>query len=145
MSSFVTDTISTMTSKIYSAKRRIEKMKLPVKERAFKDKFSFTQRLSESAKIIAKYPDRIPVICERIGDTVPDIDRKKYLVPGDLSIANFMYVIRKRIKLSPEVSIFLFVNESMVPCSELMSKCYEDHKDDDGFLYIKYSGESTFG
>ena len=61
MSSFVTDTISTMTSKIYSAKRRIEKMKLPVKERAFKDKFSFTQRLSESAKIIAKYPDRIPI------------------------------------------------------------------------------------
>ena len=27
----------------------------------------------------------------------------------------------------------------------LMSSIYEDHKDEDGFLYIQYSGENTFG
>ena len=27
----------------------------------------------------------------------------------------------------------------------LMSDVYEDHKDEDGFLYITYSGENTFG
>ncbi len=27
----------------------------------------------------------------------------------------------------------------------LMSSIYEDHKDEDGFLYITYSGENTFG
>lgn len=27
----------------------------------------------------------------------------------------------------------------------LMSDIYEDHKDEDGFLYITYSGENTFG
>ena len=27
----------------------------------------------------------------------------------------------------------------------MMSDIYEDHKDQDGFLYITYSGESTFG
>lgn len=26
-----------------------------------------------------------------------------------------------------------------------MSDIYEDHKDEDGFLYITYSGENTFG
>ena len=26
-----------------------------------------------------------------------------------------------------------------------MSSIYEDHKDDDGFLYVTYSGENTFG
>ena len=26
-----------------------------------------------------------------------------------------------------------------------MSSIYEDHKDEDGFLYITYSGENTFG
>jgi hypothetical protein len=26
-----------------------------------------------------------------------------------------------------------------------MSAIYEEHKDDDGFLYISYSGENTFG
>jgi hypothetical protein len=27
----------------------------------------------------------------------------------------------------------------------LMSSIYEEHKDEDGFLYITYSGENTFG
>jgi GABA(A) receptor-associated protein len=26
-----------------------------------------------------------------------------------------------------------------------MSSIYEEHKEDDGFLYIAYSGENTFG
>jgi hypothetical protein len=31
------------------------------------------------------------------------------------------------------------------PAAALMSSVYEDHKDEDGFLYITYSGENTFG
>lgn len=27
----------------------------------------------------------------------------------------------------------------------LMSTVYEEQKDEDGFLYVQYSGESTFG
>jgi Autophagy protein Atg8 ubiquitin like len=27
----------------------------------------------------------------------------------------------------------------------MMATVYEDHKDEDGFLYITYSGENTFG
>ena len=26
-----------------------------------------------------------------------------------------------------------------------MSQIYDEHKDEDGFLYISYSGENTFG
>jgi hypothetical protein len=29
--------------------------------------------------------------------------------------------------------------------ASLMSDIYEEHKDEDGFLYITYSGENTFG
>lgn len=95
-----------------------------------------------------KYPGRIPIICERDprSKDVPDIDRKKYLVPDDLSIANFMYVIRKRLKLSPDKSIYLFVNDLVMPAtSQLLSLMYSENCDEDGFLYIKYAGESTFG
>ena len=35
------------------------------------------------------------------------IDRK-FLVPDDLSFANFMYVIRKRVKLDTNTSLYLF-------------------------------------
>lgn len=43
------------------------------------------------------------------------IDKKKYLVPADLTVGQFVYVIRKRIKLSPEKAIFIFVNEILPP------------------------------
>ena len=112
----------------------------------FKDKHSFEKRSLESSRIREKYPNRIPVICECLGGEVPDIDRKKYLVPSDLSMAEFLYVIRKRIKISPEKSIYLFVGDSiMVAGFQLMGMVYEEHKDLDGFLYTCYSGENTFG
>lgn len=34
---------------------------------------------------------------------------------------------------------------AVVTAAALMSSVYEDHKDEDGFLYITYSGENTFG
>ena len=113
----------------------------------FKGNHSFEKRHSEAIRIRDKYPDRIPVICERSGINVPDIDKKKYLVPGDLTLGQFIYVIRQRIKLSPETGLFLFVGEkSIIPNNTtLMSCCYASHAADDGFLYVNYSGENTFG
>lgn len=87
-------------------------------------------------------------------------------MPADLTVGQFVYVIRKRIKLSPEKAIFIFVDEVLPPTAALMSSIYEEHKDEDGFLYItcvrlfprveenfgpkltflcRYSGENTFG
>ncbi|XP_054787541.1 autophagy-related protein 8C-like isoform X2 [Prosopis cineraria] len=104
------------------------------------------KRLEESARIREKYPDRIPVIVERADRSdIADVDKKKYLVPGDLSVGQFVYVIRKRIKLSAEKAIFVFINNILPPTAALMSAIYEEHKDEDGFLYMTYSGENTFG
>jgi len=111
----------------------------------YKQKKSFNKRKKDSEEIISKYPQRIPVIVEPFGDNVPEIDRSKYLVPDDLSMINFIYVIRKRLKLSSEVSIYLFVNDKIIPGMDYVSTIYEKYKDEDGFLYIKYSGEPTFG
>lgn len=56
-----------------------------------------------------------------------------------------MYVVRKRIRLPSEKAIFIFVNDILPPTAALMSTIYEEHKDEDGFLYVLYSGENTFG
>lgn len=94
-----------------------------------------------------KYPDRIPVIVERSvkGGDIPDIDKKKYLVPTDLTVGQFVHVVRKRIKLTPEKAIFIFVNNVLPPTAALMATIYDEQSDEDGFLYIQYSGENTFG
>ena len=91
-------------------------------------------------------PSVSQVICEKADRSdIPDIDKKKYLVPADLTVGQFIYVIRKRIKLPPERAIFLFVDNMIPSTSSLMSVVYEVQKDEDGFLYITYSGENTFG
>ena len=60
-------------------------------------------------------------------------------------VGQFVYVIRKRISIPSEKAIFLFVNNTLPPTAELMSAVYQRHKDDDGFMYMCYSGENSFG
>ncbi|KAJ3405473.1 ubiquitin-like protein atg8 [Chytriomyces hyalinus] len=104
------------------------------------------KRKGEAERIRQKYPDRIPCIVEKAEKSdIATIDKKKYLVPCDLTVGQFVYVIRKRIKLSPEKAIFIFVNNVLPPSSSLLSQVYQEHKDEDGFLYIVYSSENTFG
>ena len=136
-----------MTEVAYNIRRFFDEGKdyLTQKTR-FKDKHSFEKRSLESSRIMEKYPNKIPIICECVGGEVPDIDRKKYLVPFDLSMAGFLYVIRKRIKIKSKQSIYLFVGDSVVVSgSQTMGTVYEKYKDLDGFLYTCYSGENTFG
>lgn len=112
----------------------------------FKEENTFEQRKAESAKIRAKYPDRIPVVVEKAQNShVPDIDKRKFLVPSDISVAQFMWIIRKRIQLPSEKALFLFVGKILPQSSASMGQIYEEQKDEDGFLYIAYSGENTFG
>ena len=113
----------------------------------FKKNNSFEKRIEESNRIKNRYPDRLPIIVTKDSrcKIVDDIDRHKYLVPTDLTVGQFMHVIRRRIKLTPEQSIYLFSNGNLPPTSKLISEIYEINKDTDGFLYITYTGESTFG
>lgn len=58
--------------------------------------------------------------------------------PKDLTVGQFVYVIRKRIKLMPEKAIFIFVGDILPATAALMSSIYEEYKDEDGFLYVSY-------
>lgn len=43
----------------------------------------------------------------------------RYLVPADLTVGQFVYVIRKRIQLSAEKAIFIFVDNVLPPTGNL--------------------------
>ncbi|KAH9586681.1 Autophagy protein Atg8 ubiquitin-like [Trypanosoma melophagium] len=88
----------------------------------------------------------LPVVCEKVNDSdIGDLDKGKFLVPSDLTVGQFAMVLRKRVQLSAEEAIFLFVGGAVPPVTAQMSDLYAKYKDEDGFLYIKYSGEATFG
>lgn len=118
---------------------------LDAKER-FKKKHSFQNRLAESKRVLEKYPDRVPVICERrSGSNLADIDKEKYLIPKDLTVGQFVYVVRKRLHLPAEKAIFLFVGGVLPTISDNMDNLYNRYFDEDGFLYVTYSEENVFG
>ena len=120
--------------------------KAAVVPKNFKEKYTLERRALEASRILKKYPDRIPVIVENSKDSnLPPLDKSKYLVPTDISIGQFMYVIRKRISLAPEQAMFVFVNNSIPPQTLLMSQVYKQNKGECGFLYMTVSGENTFG
>ena len=82
---------------------------------------------------------------KRYDNLFQDIDKKKYLVPDELTIGQFIYVIRNRMKLKPDEAIFLFINKRMMPTTAIIGQIYSQEKDNDGFIYIEYSKENVFG
>ena len=114
----------------------------------FKHEFRFEDRLAESRRILSKYPDRVPIICERsltARSDCPIIDKRKYLVPRNLTIGQFLYVIRQRLRLTPEKAIFLFVGNTIPPTTCLIDEIYFRYKVPDQYLYISYAQENVFG
>ena len=115
-------------------------------EGSYKKSNSFEKRENESNNIIKKYPDRIPIIVEKsYHSNINVIDKSKFLVPKDMTLGQFVYIIRKRIDMKSSQALFIYINNILPPSNNLISTIYNENKDKDGFLYIKYTGENTFG
>merc|ERR1712037_768796 len=120
--------------------------RMPGMKWTYKEEHPFEKRRAEGEKIRRKYPNRVPVIVEKAPKArLGDLDKKKYLVPSDLTVGQFYFLIRKRISLRPEDALFFFVNNTFLPTSATMGALYQEHHEEDFFLYIAYSDESTYG
>merc|ERR1712202_12978 len=101
----------------------------------YKEEHPFEKRRSEGEKIRKKYPDRVPVIVEKAPKArIGDLDKKKYLVPSDLTVGQFYFLIRKRIHLRAEDALFFFVNNVIPPTSATMGQLYQEHHEEDLLL-----------
>ena len=126
-------------------------------EKTFRETYPFEDRYVEASRIMEKYPDRIPVICEhgqRGNNPLPHDPKKKFLIPKDMTVGQFVYVIRKRIQLPPEQAVFLFIvaqnrdgslNNVLAPTSHMFDTVYAQYKDRDRFLYFVAQNENVFG
>ncbi len=114
---------------------------------SFKQNYAFSSRCDESQRVLEKYPNRIPIICEADSNNSNAIRLKKtkYLVPNSLTVGQFVFVLRKQTILKPEEALFITINNSLPPNAALMSQIYNEHRDVDGFLYAYLCKENTFG
>lgn len=113
----------------------------------FSSRYKFNERVQESARVLSRYPERIPVICEKNAKCTDlnNICKEKYLVYPDLTCGQFMYIIRRSLALPAEKAVFIMINGIIPSNTDIMYELYEKHKDSDGFLYITYTSENVFG
>jgi GABA(A) receptor-associated protein len=107
----------------------------------------YLERIKKSQVILEKYPDRVPLIIQpsKSDRTSYPIDKSKYITPRDLTLMQLQQIIRKRIRFPPEKALFMFINNRMYPITSSIGTIYDENKDSDGFLYITYCQENTFG
>lgn len=116
------------------------------KWRPFRTQFPLEQRTLMSKRLQDRHQNSIPVIVEKMhGSDIPEILRHKFLVPKDATLGKFIFELRQHITLASSKAIFLFIQGSLIPYSLTMGEVYQHHADPDGFLYITYASESTFG
>lgn len=116
-------------------------------KKPFKEQKTFQERRAESERVIRNNPDRVPVIVQKMSNSsnIPDIPKTKYLAQVDITVGQFVYVIRKAVKMPADQALFVFINNELAPAQATMAEIYQKHKEEDGFLYCFYGIESTFG
>lgn len=115
----------------------------------FKNKRDFEKRLEETTNIKIKHPSKCPVVVQRSHKEteIEEIDRNKFLVPPEMSLHGLLYIIRKRLRLhNDSQALYLFTEKGVLFTTNiLVSQVYDTQKDDDGYLYLFYNSENTFG
>lgn len=112
----------------------------------FKMKYTFNERKNRSEYILNKYQNKVPIIVERGDNTVNDLDNSNLILDKNITIGKLLYIIRNKIHVDQYDSIYLFIEKGYIPnTNDNIGKIYDKHVDADGFLYITYCREQTFG
>lgn len=108
---------------------------------------SFDARKAESARLRDKYPDRVPVVVDKARSVSSDVNAvHRYLVPHDVTVGQFVQILRGKAGLAPTHALYVFFGRSVLaPASASMADVDRLHRDPDGFLYAVYAQEATFG
>ena len=113
----------------------------------FKKAKSFEERRQEYEKVTRDHPGKIGIICEKAPNSlIAGIEKTKYLIGEEINLAQFTKIIRKKLNLKEQESLFFLVNGKIsITGSDQMSEIYKKYKDKDGFLYIAYASEEVWG
>ena len=114
----------------------------------YKKNNTLDSRKSQYRKILENHPDKIPVILERDKHcTINKTIKTKYILSKEVTMAEFINIVREKLGLRPERALFFLINgKHSITLTEELGEIYEKYKDKgDGFLYMSYSEEMVYG
>ncbi|XP_017329717.1 microtubule-associated proteins 1A/1B light chain 3C isoform X2 [Ictalurus punctatus] len=107
-----------------------------------------TTRKDEVCTIRSKFPNKLPIIVERCirERRLPLLDKTKFLVPHELTIGQFLCLLRSKIALETSQALYLLISgKNICSMTASMGEVYSQHRDPDGFLYMTYASQDMFG
>ena len=114
----------------------------------YKNNNTLESRRSQYRKIIDNHPDKVPVILERDKRcTINKTIKTKYILSREVTMAEFVNIIKEKLNLNPDRALFFLVNGNRsITMTEELGHIYDKYSDkEDGFLYMSYSEEVVFG
>lgn len=108
----------------------------------------WTERDQAKARDVAqKHPTKIIVVVHRSAGTVLKLRRRKFVVPCEVTLSEFVCIVRKHSALMPSEAFFLFEKTSrrMVSGSSTIQELALRHVDGDRILHMEYCTENAFG
>jgi len=103
-----------------------------------------------SSKIIARNPNRVPVIVSKMSFLNPKADllRTKFICPRSLTIGQLIYIVRRFLEnMNSSAALFLTIyGTKLLPSTgDKIGDVYDLNKEEDGFLYCVIFTENVFG
>jgi len=94
-------------------------------------------------QLMEKYPDRVPI--KVFTKDHMDLQRTKFLVPLELTLGNFLGIIRKYLRCVENYeALYIFIGGKLYPNTFTISKIWEDQASK-YFLSAIVAKENTFG
>ncbi|CAD8193398.1 unnamed protein product [Paramecium octaurelia] len=118
------------------------------KNQTYKDSHTLEDRKKRVQEQLAKYPEMIPIIVEKIpGCKLPQLQKVKFLVNSSFSFNEFKNTIKKKLNLDEKTStLFMYCGKNLMNEHDKLKNIYDQYKDpEDGFLYLHYADAETFG
>ena len=122
---------------VYYKKSSNKTKKFKFKDNLLKDRIETFKSLSQ------KFPNKIPIICEKDPDydELEEIEKTKYVL-DNMKISQFLFLLNHKNFFS--FPICIKINDEIVDENETFDNIYEKYKDEeDNFLYCFYSKKTS--
>lgn len=130
---------------------------------SYTERVPLEQRITEAEELAKKHPNCVPIILEpptsgssmalQLGFEQQNFQRK-LLLPGSFNFKQCCQMMNKHLLDSKAIKLdqakdvlYFYVNRdfSTVLLNEQLSTIYRNHRHADGFLYVNFAKEATFG